>query len=925
MIHFLLTPDSASAVHLRRLVASSGGRMDVIVGTLTELLMHAANSYLLPPTPDDWPARLAESVAAFDDAFWSRSYNAVNAPEREAIATIVGGRLTMLLESLGPDGSMRNLRSMKLNPRLQRHVDDLARLHEKMGSVLPAGLRQIHGLLQAGPEQLMRGMRIYRVEGWPRLNPWQQALVERLNSIAASTGMDPAPSFPPILESTLFTPSGAPGSSLRFMQETLFSLPPKQVLDGSSLQWLAVRDYLQEVEVAAGMVQEAIRTGTASGYADFALLLPDDQRYGRAVRSVFAMAGIPLSGLKVDTVARDPGREAVFNLLLCLDKPAPVMALASLLASPLMPWGSDEGNRLAQYVVKGRFRLHAPESSGDKGRRMLDLVTLSVGSPKELDARLAEFAGLMDRSEALATHRDRAESLCTALRASLDGIAPIDWVALRSMATPERLPARPFAENSLEGVAVFEEGREPWRRVRHLIVLGCSAGHYPATDPGNGIFTDTDLEELRKKGGLDLETSADRNSRHRELFRRQLAAASGQATFFVPRRDALGKPLEPSASLIFAAALFEGGQKAEGLMLDLEKAGHLRSARGVPLAGNAVTASIALSTEDLRFDDDLLKIVASPDGTPASETPSRLDTLLVSPLGWLLERLELEPREWDPEAFDVKAKGTLAHAVFEHLFAPGEPLPDDARLEAMVAELLGNAIDASFPFLKRGEWMVEVGHLRQEIVKSARRWKAMLQSIGAKVAATEIALEGTLEGRPINGKADLLLELDGDRLVVVDYKKSSSGTREKRMNAGYDLQAELYRTMIKSGGVRKGSKLDEPAMALVNRFKNAGLTGTLYYLMNDQVALSATQGWFPDIGGLVELEADVSGNAMREIEERLRNLEAGILPLNSDADAEVNYKEKGLSTFALEKPLVKLFMKPAGQAGEGQETEVADA
>ncbi|NTU52307.1 MAG: hypothetical protein HGA97_01115 [Chlorobiaceae bacterium] len=887
--------------------------------------MHATNSHILPPPAEEWPARLAEAVATLDDAFWSRSYNSVNTSEREAIVSIVGGRLAMLLESFGPEGSMRQLRGLGLQPRLQRHVEDLSRLHDSMGFVLPPNLLKVRDILQAGSERVMRTMCVYLVEGWPRLNPWQQALVDHLNAKAAESGHVPDASLFPLLESAVFEPSGQPGTSLRFMQEKLFSLPPAQELDESSLQWLAVRDHLQEVEVAAGMVQSALGSGSAATYADFGLLLPDDRRYGRAVRSVFAMAGIPLSGLTVETAARDLGREAVLNLLLCLDKPAPVMALAALLASPLMPWGLEEGNKVAQYVVKGRFRLHAPESAGDKGRRMLDLVTLPVGSAKELDARLAEFAVLMDRSETLAAHRERAESLCGLLRSSLEGSGPVDWVALRSMATPERLAAQPFAENFLEGVAVFEEGREPWRRVRHLIVLGCSSGHYPATESGNGIFTDTDLEELRQKGGLDLETSVDRNSRHRDLFRRQLASASGQATFLVPRRDALGKPLEPSASLIFAAALFKGGQKAEGLMLDLEKATHLRSARGVPRAGNAVASSIALSTEDLRFDEDLLKIVAGADGAPASETPSRLDTLLVSPLGWLLERLELEPREWDPEAFDVKAKGTLAHAVFEHLFAPGGPLPDDAHLEAMVAELLDKAIDDAFLFLKRGEWMVEVGHLRQEIVKSAKRWKAMLQAIGARVAATEIPLEGTLEGRPINGKADLLLELDGERLVVVDYKKSSSGTREKRMNAGYDLQAELYRTMITSGGVRQGSKVDESAVALVNRFRNSDRIGTLYYLMNDQMALSATKGWFPDIASLVELETDVSCNAIREVEERLKNLEAGILHLNSDADAKVCYEERGLSTFALDKPLVKLFMKPAGQAGEGQETEVADA
>ena len=45
MIHFLLAPDSPSALKLKRLVAEQGGRTDVIVGSWPELLMQARKSY----------------------------------------------------------------------------------------------------------------------------------------------------------------------------------------------------------------------------------------------------------------------------------------------------------------------------------------------------------------------------------------------------------------------------------------------------------------------------------------------------------------------------------------------------------------------------------------------------------------------------------------------------------------------------------------------------------------------------------------------------------------------------------------------------------------------------------------------------------------------------------------------------------------
>jgi len=49
MIHFLLTPDTASALKLRRMVATAGGRTDVLVGTWPELLQQARTALCCHP------------------------------------------------------------------------------------------------------------------------------------------------------------------------------------------------------------------------------------------------------------------------------------------------------------------------------------------------------------------------------------------------------------------------------------------------------------------------------------------------------------------------------------------------------------------------------------------------------------------------------------------------------------------------------------------------------------------------------------------------------------------------------------------------------------------------------------------------------------------------------------------------------------
>ena len=60
-----------------------------------------------------------------------------------------------------------------------------------------------------------------------------------------------------------------------------------------------------------------------------------------------------------------------------------------------------------------------------------------------------------------------------------------------------------------------------------------------------------------------------RSKEAREQLRRQLSAADGDITFLVPKRDMLGKPLQPSESLTFMARLFKEISDPQKLLLDL--------------------------------------------------------------------------------------------------------------------------------------------------------------------------------------------------------------------------------------------------------------------------------------------------------------------------------------------------------------------
>ena len=138
-----------------------------------------------------------------------------------------------------------------------------------------------------------------------------------------------------------------------------------------SVQWLGVRDFLQEAEVAAGMVQRLLKEEPGLKPADIGLLLPDDFEYSVAVEDAFRLGGLALSGLPAERWRRDLGREAVFHFLYCRQKPAPAMALAVVLSSPLMPWSRETGAVLAQTVMDGDYELKAPKNASAETRAML--------------------------------------------------------------------------------------------------------------------------------------------------------------------------------------------------------------------------------------------------------------------------------------------------------------------------------------------------------------------------------------------------------------------------------------------------------------------------------------------------------------------------------------------------------------------------
>ena len=820
-IHFLLTPDKSASRLVRRTVAEKSSRIGVIAGTWTELMEQALKAHLLPYPEDTWKEKLSETAANMKDAFWTKSFEV--APD-ETLASI-GASLSMLIEGVGPAGKVAPDTKNVLTERARKHLADLAQLHDAMSNVLPPQLAKIRVVLDTDKNDALSSIVAYRVDGLPNLSPWQKALLDKLEK-------DYPPTKDKELESLLSqaltpAPPKKRPKALAAIQDNLFNPKAEQVKLDDSVQWLAVRDYLEEAEVAAGMVQTIIKEQKLKP-ADIGLLIPADNPYADAIRDAFMIAGIPVSGLDANRKVRDLGREAVLNFLITRRWPAPVMALAALYSNPLMPWDAETGIGLANEAIGSNFDPWLPKDASQNDKKMAGLIEKrDPVAPSELAQALRDFESVLNDSEVLKDHYSRAQDLLQELITMVPKTGAIPWQKLLAQSSPSSFSMRTEEVSSREGIMAFYENEEPWRQVKVLIIFGFSSGRYPTGTGSSPVFFETDLVLLKEKLGYAIESSADRVVEGRKLFARQLMSATDAITFLVPRRDASGSELHPSDTLSFMAKLFvppKGKETldAEGLLVELDTEEGRAAARWLALAKSSKADPVwAPVVADLKLDQDLLATIrVDKIGNPKPESPSVLEKLMVSPFGWLLYRKGWEPGEWSPEDLGVALKGTIAHSMLEYFFNIDKALPEASVIRKETPKQFQIVIQEEAPFLLAPEWSIEKKHLEQEILEAALWWRERLVQCGATVLGAEAELNGVFDGVSIKGTTDLLMQVSGGQLFVVDYKKSSSEKFRTMMQEGYACQVALYRIMLESG-MYADSKNKALATALARKRRSA--------------------------------------------------------------------------------------------------------
>lgn len=823
---------------------------DPVTGVRYRLTDQQLAECSLAPLPMPWHP--AQVIAEQADTPWEDSYR--NAP-LETVAAVRHGLDRVIMAT-------SNLRlpeiSAMLEGRGQRHLMALLRIWAKMGEALPEGMATARHVIELPEGDFLAPILVVEGSLDPAAPAAMQALFDRLKREFGSR------------TAASQTRAALDGTRLNALQGGLIEeITPGPADD--TLRALALRDGEDCASFAAARARRLLEVGCAP--RDVAVLCSKDPRH---LAAAFVKQGVPLSGLPAHDPQRDVAGETARLLIIAKRDPAPSMALAGLALSPLMPWTPAEGRDLAEQVMGGDRR---GVGLCEAHQEVWEMLRRSAKSGAQLRVLLNQAC------QALPELQGRLSAVTAQIFEELPDYDQL----LREVQLDDHIAAD--SEQMLEGVSLWSANASPWRPCKHLIIVDFADGLYPARPGSDPMFLDGECAQIVEATGLRLQNSADRLAQSLALFDEQLQATSESLTLLIPRRGLGGERQAPSAGLALIARAIAGLEEPEHFVEDVVAQGNLLVEHHSPVS---FIPEVSVP-EAFMFDRDLLQL-RQKDNAPAPQSPSRLDALLVSPLGWLLGEMGARDMGWAPDRIDPMIQGNLVHRVLELVFPKNSALPEDDLLDR-VESAFENAIHREAPFLRDATWAMERHSLLRLSGEAATSWRDLLVRTGATIVANEVWLRGTAHGIPVLGKADMILRMPDGALVIVDHKLRTVKKQRPRLEKGWELQVGLYGEMLMTAIRVEDDGLD-------------GLAGhpaaTAYNLMRGGGALTSGV----DLGsGTEEMGISIGQEAEVFLKLRLAEVRAGRIVLNTSAD-EKDWADLGVPAYAINNsPLVGAHMR----------------
>ncbi|MBF0289610.1 MAG: PD-(D/E)XK nuclease family protein [SAR324 cluster bacterium] len=896
-MYFVLSPDNLSAHWIRKILADQIN-LNVMVGTMTSLLETLSRLYLLPKLETNFSKELKGQVIGSKNAFWSRS---IGVDEANCLAQIEASLLHMLAAL--PIG--RQLKSISnVESREQCYYNDLVRLHQSMGRLRPIEQARAEQWFVCDASQSLGAVNLVFIPELFHLDAWQSDLVDKL--LLMNPLDETGNAIQKFLENALAVPVSIK-NDLNDLSTRLFA---KSLVKKASLphncRIIECRDNFQEAEIVVAMIQEALSKNVSLD--DMAVVLPIGSDLLQSFPELLNRAGILTSNIHASKRIFAWDEQLIRDLLLyfrssCVNDSIVVpMNLAAIVTNCLMPWSSSFGQGLADQVFKGKSPKDIVESfqtrgntesiemleaifkvKGEDWRSWLNGIVEKLHYPK--DSRLFSKQNLVAVIESIFLQDDLYEGKST--------VEKLDLV-IAQIQPRSRLLENTTSRFVKNGLLLIKESEIQLNQVQHLFVMGFNQGAYEPGSSDVGVFPQSSWQKLTCPTGLDLDTSLINQQIFETCFRSIVSQVESSITFTFSEQDFNGESLNVSSSLLDIALCFQTLDSIAPEML-IQKVGEMDNPppflKQVDINSIKRTAPVEKQRTDLNLGQDLINLSTNSDGTVRPESPSSLERMMISPLAWLLNRQGLESNGWAIEELDILLKGTIAHKIFEYQF-DGINKHSVNNFESMYQ----SAIEAEAEFLLLPQWRLERVQLKHEILKAIVPFIDWCTEKGWKISKTEEHLRGRLWDLELRGFADAVFE-NGNKRLVIDYKKSGSSDRVKRINSGFELQVLLYREML-----HQQSNVEK------NNIEGG------YYTLNDTTLVLDTHA-STNVEKIIQVELELSqhnqsAQSVSKIKNRIDQLRSGIVELNTDDD-ESFWKEYGIKTeYAFnDYPLVGLFMK----------------
>ena len=892
---FVIAPDSLSAREVLRHLGRQG-TVGVQVGGFRRLLETLQELYVLPEPADVWDETLRAAALRAENVFWSRSIQLNESAVLHELDTSLRSLLDAVSlvdglpdlpggESGGGPGGEPDAESDVPMPRWQQRYRDLLQLHGSMQGIRPHEqemARQWYAV-RSGPH--IEDISILNLLDNDELPVWKRELLQALPTADS-------PEITALLQQLS-------GHDRSFPQE----------------RWVTCRDRVEETQAAVSMLQQAVQRGIHPDR--MAVVYPHGSDYPRWLVQSLRESGLAVQNLQEQSQTYDWQAELIRDLLTvcknhdCLEP----MLFMSILANPLMPWSAAYGQYLAgEYAEALAFgtlnNSQLPEHGSSDVLRILARPLPENSS--QLIRWIDEVITQTDSKPQYGLTVEHARRLIAELRI-LSELYVSDGFQEQLQKILNQWQAGNIARErsvrtDLNGVYFLSTQEALLTPVDEMICLGFNAGSWGASLPASGVFDYRDWDALAEAIALPLTNADELRRRWDNRFTRLIGQASCRCTYLLSRQNLDGGLCQPSEYLLDCAARLQlpGQIVPDQLIEDIRTTDHdLIQLKTVP----ATPGPAGSQPDHLEFGRSVFELIAlrpssrkpgsdrKPDRDPAViySSPSKLETMMVSPLVWLLEQIEIKSRCWGALELDVMLQGTVAHQVFERYLTPSAdgrfPAPPT---EQKIAALLEAILKERAPFLLYSRWRFARIQLQQEVYTALTALHAWLQDSGMSVLHTELKLRGELWNMHLGGFADVvLLDASGRTAYIIDYKKSKSQDRSKRLQQGFDLQTCIYRELFRQES---------------SAFQNI-VTG--YFTMHDTTLILDTPVdsspyitiTYPDISQDAQ-----SQQARAYIVERIDELQRGIVTLNTNADSSY-WEKQGVGRYALDNRIAARFTR----------------